>query len=208
MGSPLTPPATQPGLPTQPIEAVATTPPLLPGERVSGPMVVFDGKLYFATYAVVPPPSAGVCNTNGARIWGVDFAAPADTSCTADPTVTCNRAGGGLPGLSGLPGLMAGAVATDFQPLQTQPPPLKSAVIPGITVNATPACASAGTPSTDQYVGGGAMHSAAQNFTAGKYTLSGQVGAPGLNGGASTVSLNVPPPLSPTVIDSWAAVVE
>ena len=50
MGTPLTP-ARRSRSPASP-EDTATSPAFLAGERVSGPMVVFDGKLYFATYAV------------------------------------------------------------------------------------------------------------------------------------------------------------
>ncbi len=58
IGSPLTPPTTT-SLPPSP-QPTLTSPALLPGERVSGPMTVFDGKLYFATYAAAParPPAS------------------------------------------------------------------------------------------------------------------------------------------------------
>ena len=201
MGTPTTPPTTQPTVPATP-EDNATAPPFFPGERVSGPMVVFDGKLYFATYAVPVTTPMTQCSTNFSRIWGVDFTAPADATCTTAPT-SCDRSKGGKPGL------LVSSIETDMQPFASATGPVKTAVIPGLTINATPACAAAGAPATDQYVGGGAKHSAAQNFTPGSFSLSGQAGAPGPNGvGTSTVSLNVPTPLSPTVIDSWAAVVE
>jgi hypothetical protein len=99
---------------------------------------------------------------------------------------------------------------TDVSPLVTATDSrIRTAVIPGLTINATPACAGAGAPATDQYVGGGATHSAPQGMTGGSYAIASQVGAPGANGvGASTVSIDVPPPIAPTVIDSWAAVLE
>jgi type IV pilus assembly protein PilY1 len=192
-----TPPATP--------EDNASTPAFLPGERVSGPMVVFDGKLYFSTY-IVPPPSTVTCVSNIARVWGVDYVKPADTSCNAPATAgSCNRAAGGVPSF-----LYNGKMETDVSPLVTATDArIRTAVIPGLTINSTPACAGAGTPAVDQYVGGGAMHSAAQGFTPGSFSLSSQVGAPGANGvGAATVNLSVPTPLSPTVIDSWASVLE
>ncbi len=199
MGSPLTS-ATPAWTPATP-ELTATDPPLLPGERVAGPMVVFDGKLYFATYAV-PPPSMS-CIANFARVWGVDFVVPADVNCTTG--TTCNRASGGKPGLT-ITG--QNQPVLDVQPLNAATGLLKIAVIPGLTINATPACAGAGAPATDQYVGGGAKHSAAQGMTSGGFALTGQAGAPGASGGTQTISIEVPPPISPTTIDSWAAVLE
>jgi len=131
--------------------------------------------------------------------------APADTTCATAPS--CNRGGGGLPGFS-VNGTSTGTMVTDISPLATANKPINIAVIPGLTVNATPACAGAGTPAADQYVPG-AMHAAAQGFTPGSFALSSQVGAPGANGvGTSSVNLSVPTPLSPTIIDSWAAVLE
>ena len=203
MGTPLTPASTF--TPPQTPERPASSPAFLAGERVSGPMVVFDGKLYFATYAV-PPPSTVTCISNLARIWGVDFVHPADTTCNLPLTAaTCNRAGGGVPGF-----LYQSKMETDITPYATAGDArLRTAVIPGLTINATPACAGAGVATTDQYVGGGAQHTAAQNLATGKFQLSSQVGAPGANGtGTATMNLNVPTPLSPTVIDSWAAVLE
>ena len=70
-GDPADAPTTSFTPPTEP-EDTPTNPAFLAGERVAGPMVVFDGKLYFATYAV-PPPSTVTCVSNLARIWGVDF---------------------------------------------------------------------------------------------------------------------------------------
>ena len=188
--------------------AAATPTPFLQGERVSGPMVVFDGTLYFATYFVPPPVSMGkMCNSNAARVWGVDFVQPADgINCAANPT-NCNRKLGGLPSLHN--GAVTDPPVLDVSPLATHTDGSQTAVIPGVTVSATPACAGAGTAATDQYVGGGAMHSIPQGMSKGSYALTSQVGAPNANGiGTSTVSLNVPTPMAPTVIDSWAAVLE
>jgi type IV pilus assembly protein PilY1 len=205
MSTPLTPASLTSFAPPPSPEDTAATPAFLPGERVSGPMVVFDGKLYFATY-IVPPPSTVTCVSNQARVWGVDYVHPADPACNVPATAgSCNRGAGGVPGF-----LYNGKMETDISPLVTSADArVRTAVIPGLTINATPACAGAGTPALDQYVGGGAMHSAAQGFTPGAYSLSSQVGAPSANGvGSATVNLNVPTPTTPSVIDSWAGVVE
>jgi hypothetical protein len=83
-----------------------------------------------------------------------------------------------------------------------------SAVIPGVSIKATPACAGLSSATGDQYVAG-ATHTSPQNFAAGGYSLFSQVGAPGgTNGATQTINMSVPTPISPTTIDSWAAVLE
>jgi type IV pilus assembly protein PilY1 len=202
MATPLTPGSATSFTPPPTPQDNASSPSFLAGERVSGPMVVFDSKLYFATY-IVPPPSTVTCVSNLARIWGVDFVQPADPACAT--SASCHRENGGLPGL-----LYNGKMETDISPLVTASDArVRTAVIPGLTINATPACAGAGTPAVDQYVAGGAMHTEPQGYTAGSFSLSSQVGAPGKNGlGAATVNIGVAPPQSSTAIDSWAAVLE
>src|SRR6185312_996584 len=83
------------------------------------------------------------------------------------------------------------------------------AVIPGVSIMNTPACASLGSPTSDQYVFG-ATHAAPQNFTAGSFSLFSQVGKPGTSGGtaAGTMQFNLSTPIAPTMVDSWAAVLE
>ncbi|MDP9033341.1 MAG: PilC/PilY family type IV pilus protein [Myxococcota bacterium] len=168
------------------------------GERVSGPMTVFDGVLYFATYAAAGS-GAQTCNSGAARLWGRDFVRPDDPNTLSK---------GGLRILQPPQG----------QP-QTNPPPiwvqpsdydatLVGAVIPGVSIKATPACASLGTSTADSYVAG-AQHAPPQDFAAGQYSLFAQIGAKG-SGGSNTRTFDspVPTPLAPTIIDSWAAVLE
>jgi type IV pilus assembly protein PilY1 len=168
------------------------------GERVSGPMTVFNSTFYFATY------DAGASNTNACkqgmgRIWGRDFVTPADTN---------DLSLGGVRELQ--PPLPAAP--------QSPPPPyiqpsdydstILGAVIPGVSIKATPACAGLGTPGSDQYVAG-ATHSSPQNFAPGSYSLFTQVGKTGTNGSATAqIQMPVQTPTSPTTIDSWAAVLE
>jgi type IV pilus assembly protein PilY1 len=208
MATPLTPPPAMSGFsyPSNP-ENTATTPAAFyMGERVAGPMVVFNGTLYFATYIVPPSSTPSICPSSFARVWGVDFVKPADGACASSPT--CNRALGGAPAL--VQGALGTPPVTDVTPLTSATDiHIKSAVIPGVTIDATPACAGAGAAANDQYVGGGAQHSAPQGMSKGNYAISAQVGAQNPNGvGAASVSINVPAPLAPTVIDSWAAVLE
>jgi type IV pilus assembly protein PilY1 len=207
LGNPLTattstpPPTPQVNLPVAP---------LLPGERVSGPMTVFDGTLYFSTYAATPTPPPGQpvtsCQPSVARVWGLDFVTPNSQVCPDPTSSMCVRSQGGnfklIPNATWTQPPVANVTpyATD--------PTLASAVIPGLSIQVTPACASAGTPGTDQYVPG-ATHSAPSNFTPGSFSIFTQVGASNTTGGgAAQLSIPVATPVSPTTIDSWAAVLE
>ncbi len=177
----------------------------LPGERVSGPMTVFNGTLYFSTYAAASSTTLS-CSAGAARLWGWDFVQPHDTSCTSDPTQTCLRGDGGVRELQ------PPTPAPDFvDPVVTNGAP-QGAVIPGVSIQATPACgALAQSGASDPYVAG-ASHAGTTAYTAGSYSLVAQVGAKGgtSSNGAATQTINTPlaMPSTPTVISSWAAVLE
>jgi type IV pilus assembly protein PilY1 len=208
LGNPLTPSSVNPPAPPTP-QTVLPVAPLLPGERVSGPMTVFDGTLYFSTYAATPIPPAGQpvlsCQPSVARVWGLDFVTPNTAVCPDPTSVTCVRSQGGNFKL--IPGGWTLPPVADITPYASDPT-LQNAVIPGLSIQVTPACASPGTPGTDQYVPG-ATHSAPANFTPGSFSLFTQVGAGNKTGqGAATLSVALPTPASPTLIDSWAAVLE
>jgi type IV pilus assembly protein PilY1 len=163
------------------------------GERVSGPMTVFNGTLYFATFAASAPGSQ-TCSSGAARIWGRDYIRPADATCATTPA-TCDRSLGGVPELQ--PPALAVTPAAQFA----------GSVIPGVAIQATPGCASSASE-VDPYIGG--SRTVPQNFTAGSYSLVAQVGAAGGPNGSGTqpLQMSLPTPMSPTAIDSWAAVVE
>jgi type IV pilus assembly protein PilY1 len=175
-----------------------------PGERVSGPMTVFNGTLYFSTYAAAST-SAQSCNSGIARLWGRDFVTPADSGCSTGGT--CDRSKGGLPELQPPSGPLS--PAPSFIEPDLTDPTLAGKVIPGVSIKATPACANLGAPGPDSYVAG-AQHAAPQNYAqTGGFSVFSQVGAKGTNGSATKqLSINVATPVSPTVIDSWAAVLE
>ena len=172
---------------------------------------MFDGTLYFATYAATPTPPPGQpvasCQPSVARVWGLDFVMPNSANC-ADPTnnASCVRSGGGNFKLIPDPTWTKPPVA-NVTPYATDQI-LANAVIPGLSIQVTPACASNGTPATDQYVPG-AQHSAPTDFTPGSFSIFTQVGASNATGGgAAQLSIPVATPMSPTMIDSWAAVLE
>jgi type IV pilus assembly protein PilY1 len=168
------------------------------GERVSGPMTVFDGVLYFASYAAAPAASQS-CNSGHARIWGLDFVLPLDQSKT-----TPDLSKGGLPRLVPPP-------ATHIQYVQPDETDstLAGVVIPGVSIKASPACQGLGSPTNDAYVAGAMHQPPAQDFMAGGFSVFAQLGTKGTNGAATRqFQLSVPTPTAPTMIDSWAAVLE
>jgi type IV pilus assembly protein PilY1 len=171
-----------------------------PGERVSGPMTVFDGVLYFATYGAAPAGSQS-CSSGHGRVWGLDFVQPLDVRTTSPDLST-----GGVPRLEPPPA----SHIQYFQPDESDNS-LLGVVIPGVSIKATPACAGLTTPGTDQYIAG-AMHSQQQGLSVSQtqFSVSAQLAAPGTTAGAATRQLDIPlkTPVSPTVIDSWAAVLE
>jgi type IV pilus assembly protein PilY1 len=165
------------------------------GERVSGPMTVFNGTLFFATYFA---GSSLSCSSGDARVWGMDFEVPfGGANCAANPD-PC-RGNGGV--------FSASISATNgfIDPGATNP----GRVIPGVAIQATPACGTFSTR-TDGYVAG-VSHMAGSSYTPGSYALVMPMSA---GGGATQANPSTPPtlplqtPLSPTLIDSWAAVLE
>jgi type IV pilus assembly protein PilY1 len=166
------------------------------GERVSGPMTVFDKVLYFATY-FAGDPKALSCTNGSARLWGFDYVTPLDTTnCPADST-TCGQGGARR---------FPPTAPTDFvDPTAAAYGVAQAAVIPGVSIRASPACASLGS-STSSYVGG--AHVSTSNFSSGTYSLFATVGASGGNRAGPPLDIQLPTPASPTLIDSWAAVLE
>ncbi len=173
--------------PTVPPGGSTTTPSLLqPGERVSGPMTVFDGTLFFTTY-YAGNPALG-CNPGRAKLWGFDYITPYDKN---------NLNEGGLR--------FAGTTCSSTQDW-TDPGnmcgTIQSAVVPGVAILATPACAATATATV-----AGVSHTALSNVGAGSFSLVANVAAQGSAAGGQ-VQMPLTPPVGPTLIDSWASVVE
>jgi type IV pilus assembly protein PilY1 len=174
------------------------------GERVSGPMVVFNNTLYFATFA---PPLAAACSGGDPRIWGLDFTQLWTGACPLLPGAPTTDL---CPTALGFGGIPRDFLLQSPSGVYTDPPDASGAstrgiVIPGLTVTYSPAC-----------IGGGTELPAAPMLTAAvghPPTVANPTGTPvGLgnlrsssNGGLpGTVLSNV----SRTRLDSWAAIVE
>ena len=164
------------------------------GQRVSGPMAVFDGTLYFATFAA--PANTAVCSLGTPSLYGRDFELPKDSSSLAL---------GGIPRLNPL----AVSPAPDFyDPTQgSASSPFAGKIIPGVSINITPTCSDTSTSVNDSYVPG-ATHYLAKNVNSGSPSLFAQVGGQNASGQPLSVSVSLPRPATVTSVDSWAAVVE
>jgi type IV pilus assembly protein PilY1 len=184
----------------------------LDGERVTGPISLFNSYLYFST--VTPPPANAACtSTNGARIWGMHYLTPRDGDGTpATPPV---RTVGGKPApfLATLGSTTQ--YVTDTSLLGTSAS--KQAVIFGVTVAQVPTCYSEDTIPD----GLGNTTSRISNVNPGRFQLLIQTGAAsvgtggqaqaagatsGLSAGAAAISL--PSLATPARIEGWAALVE
>lgn len=162
--------------------------PLLQGERVSGPMTIFDRTFYFATYA--PATASGtVCRNGLAYLWGMDFITPRTLGTPSD---------GGVAKLT----REDGANLDQRQEAGTD-------LIPGVSIRQMPACSEVTLP---EYGGPGG---ATANFSPGSYQLvipraSAATGGAGTVQGAQT-NIQTKPIQSlstPTRLDSFAAIVE
>jgi type IV pilus assembly protein PilY1 len=174
------------------------------GERVTGPMAIFNGALYYATY--LPPGVSGtVCSQGGPNLYANDFANPpknpkcskgalndsgANIGCGGDPTIDSNFA-------------PTGELTTSALGLTGANP--NTIVIPGVAVTATPSCTQTSNIPSDAYTGGG--HTAATNTTPGSYSLTANIGKKG-TAASNVVTQKLQAPTAPTIVDSWATIAE
>jgi type IV pilus assembly protein PilY1 len=168
------------------------------GERVTGPMVVFDRTLYFATHA--PEPVGTICAGGAAaRLWGVDFflqATPGNPNGGPAPRWCPIGSTDPVTGVCG-----AGAYLTNETII-----PVNAPILPGVTLRATLPCTTFGAVLDDPTGGitgiGPATYSIETVNTAGPPPGPGQPLAP------STLQLRRPPPTTPSSIDAWAIVTD
>jgi type IV pilus assembly protein PilY1 len=169
------------------------------GERVTGPMSLFNGALYFSSYTPESPTSTNVCGEGASRVWGMDYLLPKVTGATALTDLDDG-------GKERLPDGSGGFV----QYLdQTASMLTNAGIIFGVGVAAVPSCIDE-TSITDPYFGVG-NHARIDNISPGSYQLVMQVSGTGNvsdNSRTQRVEINLPTPPSSTRIDSWAAIVE
>lgn len=158
------------------------------GERVTGPMAVFDKALYFATYR--PNSTANVCAPGESRLYGVDFMKPELGDVTK----------GGAYRMPAMPNPVQFVVDSD--------PAVAEKLLPGVTVRASQACAT--DQATYDYFAGGSRNT--PNVTSPvSYSLVANVSSPDTGPGKNSVKQikkDLALPVTQTVVDAWASVVE
>jgi type IV pilus assembly protein PilY1 len=160
---------------------------LVNGERVTGPMVVFDGVHMFATY--VPKTSGAVCSSGGSFVYGCEFTTPADPT---DRSKGCQLRPFGNPLLLNEP--TPGGVLS-----------FGTELIPGVSIRSLTACSSI---SIDQY----ASNPAAPVFTPGAYELlipqATGSSTPSAVQQSQVTRVALPLVRRPARIDSWGHIVD
>lgn len=170
-------------------------------ERVTGPMVVFDRTLYFATYRPAVPASGACTNGGTPLLWGMDFY-NADTGGVAS---------GGIPRWCPIGNVdpISGACTTGLTRNQDPTgvyPSLVGAIIPGVTIRASLPCATFGAVGDDP-AGITAMTSTKYELFFG--ATSNRSGASGLGTPqAERTPITRPLPRTPASIDAWAFVID
>ncbi len=172
--------------------------PFTNGERVAGPITLFNGVLYFSSFQPEPSTSSNVCRAGSSRVWGVDYIEPKDKT---------NRALGGKERLPDNPGA---AIPNYVQYIDNSSSLLDpGAVIFGVGVAEQPTCLDESSV-TDPYFGSGS-HTSVNSANPGKFQLvmhtgSGGTAVPG--GQANVLTIDLPTPPSTPRIDSWASITE
>ena len=161
------------------------------GEQVTGPLQLFDGKVYFATFSSQSDPS-NACVIGASRLWGVEYL---KSTLIVGQTTPFPAGGIEFPAASG----------TFIAKL----PDVPNAIIMGVGITQRPTCFS-GLSETDAYSGGTRYrHSAVGG---GEFQLVAQVSAGGGAGASlgtiTTVTRTLTPPAALTSIQSWTGSID
>ncbi|MBN1609796.1 MAG: hypothetical protein JW940_24400, partial [Polyangiaceae bacterium] len=179
------------------------------GNRVTGPISIFAGALYFSTYQPVTAAHA-VCDTGASCLWGLHYLNSAETS--GGENVPASGGAQALPEAltTGLPsGQKCVPGSDDEDALFAQ-----GAVIFGVSVVQLPSCVAEDSPDfTDDFTGQNnpSGHRRIQSITPASFQLVMQTGSKGteVEGGQTKVSsVPLPPPNTSPRIDSWAAIID
>jgi type IV pilus assembly protein PilY1 len=167
------------------------------GERVTGPMSLFGGILYFA--ASSPRASSqDQCAVGTSRVWGLNYTLSADEAEGAETIDPMNGAAGGLPPP---PDGTEPEKNTDSSP----------GMVFGVSIEQQPSCSSVVSDfEGDPYLGGYGEHTALSSATPAQFFLVYQVG--GVSGSTSnkvtTEKLELSAPRNTLWVDSWAPIFE
>ncbi len=164
------------------------------GERVTGPMAVFDKKFYFATFD--PSSAQAVCDDTNSLgyLWGHDYVTPFNT---ADPASAGVRR---LPDPQNAT-LFPEKIGIDRFSSSTT----KGKIIPGVALTLAPTCASFSS-APDGY---GRTIGTETFRSASPYVLKAQVAGATVNDKTTqAIEVKLTPPSRRARVDAWAAIVE
>lgn len=168
------------------------------GMRVTGPLSLYQGSLFFATFTPLSVAGAS-CQDGYGSIWAVDY-----KSSTMSPSIA------GHPDVIQTAGAFPALVPLAPAPLNTawlQDLPAGEVTF-GVAVTQLPTCAT-DTVFPDPYYGG---VRAVNGATAGAFQLvfhTGRLGAPATaNAKTNATTMTLPPPRQTTRVDSWASIIE
>jgi type IV pilus assembly protein PilY1 len=179
------------------------------GERVTGPMAVYAGVLYFAT--LWPDNGLQVCSAGEARIYGLDyFNAQACSGSTSTSTKAC-----GGPVLLAPTGNQYDIPAVDGVFTNPSGGTVSSsttagAVIPGVAITQVQPCTTTSTLASNNYFAGGSTQYSAAATQQPQLTFMTTSSTSSTSLNNTTVAngkLALTVPRQPTRIDSWAHVI-
>lgn len=164
------------------------------GERVTGPMTVFDRTLYFATFAPRIPALNQCDNAGVARLWGLNYLLP-------------DAGGGGGPMWCDNVTTTGVCSSSTLKKNEAVTGALAGYLIPGVTLRPTQAC------SRVQDIGEGGTSTGFETLTPSDFQLSYGVGkarspTAGFPPAATLTSSRRPLPRVPTTVNAWALVVD
>lgn len=167
------------------------------GERVTGPLSLFGGSVYFATSSPMET-LGGQCGTGNSRIWGVHYNQSLDEFKEADDPDPMSGPVGALPDPDG----------QGDPPTSTDPEP---GIVFGVAIEQQPTCSAAAEQFTDDpYLGGYGEHTAMSSINPGGFFLVYQSG--GVSGSSTTqpptTRVELKTPRNTVFIDSWAPIFE
>lgn len=168
---------------------------LRPGEQVTGPLELFEGQIFFASFETGVTPS-DACELGRSRIWGVDFLNDGGTAPTGylDPTGSFPQ-----PRFESVAG--TGVFDEHFRG------PFDDRLVLGVGVTQRPTCVQ-GAEEFDPYIG---TRYRVNNVGGGTFQLTAQVSggpaSPG-DGAITTVTEQLSAPQSFTVVSGFAGQVE
>ncbi len=171
------------------------------GERVTGPMTVFDRTLYFTTFLPLIPTSGTCTNGGNARIWGVHYFQEDPGAPGTPMKMYCPKAN-----LNAVTGLCSGGSLVEFEPILDASNNPVGAVVPGVALRASQPCAAQG-PLTDE------LGTGFTSVTPSQFQLVYGVPSQKANGStfppsASSNAINRPLPRISTTIQAWSFVTD